>query len=174
MLFRSGRHPPPPSQSHIRQQSASSHNTPPTQNHPTASVVASDPSFHPKEHVMRMQGRINEHGGLQRNPSSNPSSRFHPNSTVQTSSPSQQNIAIMVGQGSGGGGGTIHGPPNHSVQSETGESVHGDTSSMTSLSPNNIEDLDLMTLQRWADALLRNPTSFEQQQQAINGRNLSN
>lgn len=139
---------------HARQHNAPSHNSSPTQNHSRASPDGnsgahqprSDPSFRSKEKYMRMHGRMSEHG-------------------IQGKS-TQQSMAIMPP------GGVIYA----ANQSEAGESVHGsvnDTSSVASLSPNNIEDLDLMTLQRWADALLRNPTSFEQQQQAINGRNFA-
>ncbi|PWN33628.1 uncharacterized protein FA14DRAFT_190764 [Meira miltonrushii] len=147
-----GRHP---SQTpHARQHSAPSHHSSPTQNHPTVSSDGSsgshqprsDPAFHSKEHHMRMHGRMSEHDKQGQSP--------------------QQSMAIMPP------GGVIY----STNQSEAGESVRGslnDSSSMASLSPNNIEDLDLMTLQRWADALLRNPTSFEQQQHAINGRNFA-
>ncbi|MCO5562947.1 hypothetical protein L7F22_016583 [Adiantum nelumboides] len=158
------------SQNHARHHSAPSQNSPPTQNHPfSSSLAGSDSNYHSKEHHMRMHGRMSELGLQGRSPNT---SRLHANSIGNASlgnneqypTPAQANLT------STGSGGVIHA----AGQSEAGESGHGtlnETSSIASLSPNNIEDLDLMTLQRWADALLRNPTSFEQQQQAINGRN---
>lgn len=169
-------------QNHARQHSAASHNSPSPAEYANQSYsmsshgggsdgriqARSDPSFHSKEHHMRLHGRMNEQSMQAQ--SSN-SSRFHSSPASYSSSGNHENASNMTS------GGTMH----VTGQSENGESGHGgsihgsanDASSMACLSPNNIEDLDLMTLQRWADALLRNPTSFEQQQHAINGRNFS-
>lgn len=54
-------------------------------------------------------------------------------------------------------------PPYPTPSSGAG-SIH-DPAFFATVSPRNFEDLDLTTLQRWADALLRNPNQFDQQQQ---------